>query len=230
MTNLNSFEAYTWQHSAPLLAAAGLCAVLILLGRGKSLTWKHRLGFYVSLIIPLMITRDLVLQLLQGSLDLAEDLPLHLCRIVCYFLPIAFWKQSPRWFGVLYFLILAGTVQALITPDLAEGFPHYQYFRYWILHAGLVSLIIYALIISKMRLTFKDFWRAVLFAQIYLVSTFPINALLDANYGYTCYKPPVASLADMMGPWPWYILTGEAIMFALFLLLMTPFFRRRKAI
>ncbi|HQW26692.1 MAG TPA: hypothetical protein PLV75_12055, partial [Saprospiraceae bacterium] len=50
-----------------------------------------------------------------------------------------------------------------------------------------------------------------------------INQILSSNYGYTMQKPPGASILDLMGPWPWYILWGEFLMVFLYLLLLAPF-------
>jgi hypothetical integral membrane protein (TIGR02206 family) len=47
-----------------------------------------------------------------------------------------------------------------------------------------------------------------------------------ANYGFLRAKPPQASLLDLLGPWPWYILALDALAVVLFTLLYLPFLRR----
>jgi len=57
-----------------------------------------------------------------------------------------------------------------------------------------------------------------------------VNLLLDANYFWICGKPVnhigerIPTLLDYMGPWPWYILTGEVVALAHFLLAYSPFY------
>jgi uncharacterized membrane protein YwaF len=45
--------------------------------------------------------------------------------------------------------------------------------------------------------------------NLFLLISFLVNLLLDANYFWIMDKPPMGSLLDYMGPWPWYILTAE---------------------
>ena len=45
-------------------------------------------------------------------------------------------------------------------PDLSEGFPHVNFFKYWLEHAGLVVFIIYATLIYDMRPTVKSIFKS----------------------------------------------------------------------
>jgi uncharacterized membrane protein YwaF len=46
---------------------------------------------------------------------------------------------------------------------------------------------------------------------------------------YLCRKPKSASVLDLFGPWPFYILAGEVAAVVLFYLLWLPFSRRPPA-
>ena len=217
------FEAYSLEHFAPLVLAVVIGWLWI--GFAKTLPRAQRsvLGFYPSLILPGLILLDVIYGIKTGSFDIALDLPLHMCRIVTFLVPIMLLYQHRNLFGVLYFWVLAGTTQAVLTPDILTSFPSYEYIRYWVLHTGLILTIAYSVAVFDFRPTWKDLWKAVIAAQIYLLVTLPINWLLSSNYGYTMEKPPVASIADYLGPWPWYIVSGELIMIVLFLILYLPF-------
>ena len=62
----------------------------------------------------------------------------------------------------------------------------------------------------------KNFYSLILFPLSFLVIAFIYNILFDANYFWIMSKPPAGSLLDYMGPWPWYILTGQLVALAHF--------------
>jgi hypothetical integral membrane protein (TIGR02206 family) len=52
---------------------------------------------------------------------------------------------------------------------------------------------------------------------------FGLNFALGSNYLFIMRPPDTPSLIDMLGPWPWYILSIEAIAIILCLLLYLPY-------
>ena len=218
-----TFQAFSMEHAVPVVVAVLFGWLVIAVGLRSDERVQRLIGTGLALIVLMAIFCGSVILYVRGDFDPKEDLPLYLCRVIAWTLPFVMWKQNRRWLGIFYFWILAGTFQGLITPDLAEGFPDYFYFRYWFLHAGLVVTIIYGLVVYKVRITWTDFWRAVLYVQFYIVAVHLVNIAIGSNYSYTVQKPPGGSVADFLGPWPWYILGGEVIMFILSLLLMLPF-------
>jgi uncharacterized membrane protein YwaF len=49
------------------------------------------------------------------------------------------------------------------------------------------------------------------------------NLLTGGNYMYLRHTPGVASLLDLMGPWPWYIVGASVLALVIFICLDLPF-------
>ncbi len=165
-----------------------------------------------------------------GNYNFKTDLPLYLCSFIALLIPIFTFYRKYWMYEVLLFWIVAGTLQGVITPDIAEGFPTFDYFRYWIVHLGLLIIIFYATFVFGMRPTFKSIFKSVLALQVYVVMMVVINALLDANYFYLNEKPKSASVLDYFGDWPYYIVVTQLILVPYFLVIYLPFYieKRRK--
>ena len=97
---------------------------------------------------------------------------------------------------------MAGTLQAVITPDLYTGFPSYGFFKYWITHVGLVLLVIHYLVCFELYPTAKSMLTAFGWLNIYVLALMPVNYMLEANYFYLMAKPINPSVLDYFGPWP----------------------------
>jgi uncharacterized membrane protein YwaF len=50
-----------------------------------------------------------------------------------------------------------------------------------------------------------------------------VNLAIGSNYLFTIGKPETASLLDVLGPWPLYLLSMEAVGFVIFFILYLPF-------
>jgi hypothetical integral membrane protein (TIGR02206 family) len=127
-------------------------------------------------------------------------------------------------FEILVFWVIAGTLQGVITPDIADGFPSLDYMRYWIVHLGLLTVIFYTIFVFKMRPKFKSIFKSFLALQVYVVLMIVINYFLDANYFYLNRKPESASVLDYFGEWPYYIIVAQLVIIPLFLLIYLPFY------
>ena len=139
------------------------------------------------------------------------------CNLFCILAPWLFWRPKFNYFVVVYFLVMAGTLQAVITPDLYRGFPSYGFFKYWITHIGLVLLVIHYLVCFELYPTARSMLTAFAWLNIYVLVLMPINYLLNANYFYLMAKPINPSVLDYFGPWPAYIVVAECLVFGFLL-------------
>jgi hypothetical integral membrane protein (TIGR02206 family) len=68
--------------------------------------------------------------------------------------------------------------------------------------------------------------RVAVGGNLYMIAVGLVNWLLGSNYLFIAHKPDTPSLIDLLGPWPWYILSLEAIAIMLCLLLYLPYVLR----
>jgi hypothetical integral membrane protein (TIGR02206 family) len=156
---------------------------------------------------------------------LAQSLPLQLCDVAIFVAAAALWTRIPILVEVTYFWGLAGTVQALLTPDLPQRFPSYPYWQYYIAHGGVVAAAL--ILVVGLRVHPRP-WAVVRVAGLTLVYAgilLAVDTAAGANYMYLRVKPPSPTLLDVLGPWPWYIGCATLIAFALFAALDAPFRR-----
>jgi hypothetical integral membrane protein (TIGR02206 family) len=137
---LFKFQAYGVEHFT-WLAFGALCLWLwIRLGRSQQHERdQQRIGLIFSLLPALLwIAVALQLALFERPVDLNLVLPFHVCYILNLLMPVMLWRRSYFLFEVSYFIILAGCIQALLTPDLQTVFPEKINIRYFVVHMGLV--------------------------------------------------------------------------------------------
>ena len=159
-----------------------------------------------------------------GEWSVQTTLPLHLCSVLVFVSAYMLITKSYAIYEFSYFLGIAGAMQALLTPDAGVyGFPHFRAFQVMVSHGSIVTAAIYMTFVEGYRPYWRSFWRVAIWTNIYMLAILVVNWLLGSNYLFIARKPETASLMDVLGPWPWYILSLEAIGFALCLLLYLPY-------
>lgn len=220
----HAFVMWSAEHVLALLFFALLGYLLIRrAARTTAPAYKNRLFKGMGWVISGTVIGWSLLEMGLGNFNVSQDLPLPLCNFLALLLPLFTLTRSLFLFELFYFWVLSGTLQAIITPDLQDSFPHYHFLKYWIVHLGLVIVVLYAAVVYKMRPTLKSVLKAFIWLQPYVLFCMGVNYALGANYLYLNAKPPMASLLDFMGPWPVYILVAQLIAMPLFLLAYLPF-------
>jgi hypothetical integral membrane protein (TIGR02206 family) len=147
----------------------------------------------------------LILFALRGWLTLSNELPLNLCDWATVALVVALLHPSQRAFELGYFWGLGGTVQGLLTPDIARGFPDPQFLFFFLGHGGIIAALLYLTLGAHMRPSLASLPRVVAATLAYAGVAGAADAMLGTNYGFLRAKPANASLMDFLSPWPWYI-------------------------
>jgi len=159
-----------------------------------------------------------------GQWTIQTMLPLHLCSVLVFVSAYMLITRSYGIYEFAYFLGIGGAVQALLTPDAGSyGFPHFRFFQVIISHGAIVTAAIYMTIVEGYRPYWRSLGRVILWGNIYVVFIAIVNWVLGSNYLFIARKPETASLIDVLGHWPWYILSMEVVALVVCLLLYVPY-------
>jgi hypothetical integral membrane protein (TIGR02206 family) len=206
-----------------ILAAVPLAALLLvaLVRRRPALERPVRVALAAALATNQLAYLWVALR--AGWIAPPRGLPLELCDVAVW-LAIAALLGAPAWAGeLLWFVALAGTTQALATPDLGAPFPSYPALKFFLGHGGTVVAALFLALTGRLRPRCGAWWRALLLVNAYAALLLALDLAAGTNYMYLRAKPAGGSLLDALGPWPWYLLASEALAAGLFFLLELPF-------
>lgn len=150
------------------------------------------------------------------------SLPLQLCDLALAMTVWGLLSLRPLVCELAYCWALAGSVQAVVTPDLSVSFPDDRWVQFFVGHCGVVLSAVYLASSGRVRPTPWSVWRTWFITNGYAVIAGVINGVAGTNLGYLARKPMHPSLLDLLGPWPWYIVGMELMALALLFLALLP--------
>jgi hypothetical integral membrane protein (TIGR02206 family) len=214
------FVRFGSAHLAVLAVTALLSWALIVLVRRPPARRRRLLVRAALAFVLLGLTATfLVYAGVRGDLRWWDFVPLQLCDMAIFVGAYALISLRRLAAEVLYFWAGAGTLIAMLTPDLANGFPSWEFVFFFGLHA--------AVIVSALVLAFgfglaprrHSAWRVLALTNVYALLVGAVNVATGSNFMYLRAKPQQPSPLDWLGPWPLYLLGGEALALVLFLAL-----------
>ncbi|MDQ6841384.1 MAG: TIGR02206 family membrane protein, partial [Actinomycetota bacterium] len=215
-------------HLAALLA-------MVLAASGSVAAARHRPGRWtvvfsrgLALVILAGWAGEYLADFADGTWTLSYSLPLQLTDAVSLAAILALWSRRPALVELAYLWAFTASLQATITPDLAQRFPSVFYFTYFTYHVGVIvagAFLVYGCrIYPRSGATLRAFMATLAFAAIAGVA----DLITGGNYMYLHRKPAGGSLLDYMGPWPLYIAAGVPLAVGIIVLLDLPFWRARR--
>lgn len=211
------------EHWSALGAIAGVAVGYVLLARTARQPNTPRAAA-LALACLLLSDKAAVFFIATGMGGWQGALPMHLCDWTGIAAIVALVWRRQLAYEMTYFWGLGGTLQALITPDLAYDFPDVRFFTFFISHGGVIVAIAFLTLGLRMRPWPASLVRILVWSNIYLAAAGALDFALGENYGYLCAKPSRASLLDHLGPWPLYILSLEGIALVSYAVYYAPFF------
>ncbi|MED3624178.1 YwaF family protein [Neobacillus thermocopriae] len=150
-----------------------------------------------------------------GMWKVSHSLPLELCSISLFLTVLLLITKKKLIYEILLFTALLGASQALITPYLNFDFPHFRFFHFFYTHLMMIWVVLYFTWVKGYRPTLWSIVKLCVFLNGLLPVILLINKRVSGNYFFLSHKPPGPSLLDLLGPYPYYILSMEALLIVL---------------
>jgi uncharacterized membrane protein YwaF len=177
------------------------CVVLCTWARLRPGPWSANAAKVIGLLLASVCVVDTIRQLVDGTWAVRTSLP----------------------------LALAGTLQGLLTPDLNVPFPHVEFFEYVLGHTLIIVAALFLVVGMRIQPRTGSVRRASISTYIYVAIVGLVDVVIKANYMFLRHAPHQWTLLRLMGPYPWYLVTGVVIVPLFFTLLYSPFwFIRRR--
>ena len=207
---------------------AVICVSLCIAPRRWPGRWVRWAGRAISIVLVADAAVFVSVPLAEGvgRWSVQTSLPLALCDLALLVAAVACWW--PQWLlavELTYFWGLAGTLQAVVTPDLSAGFPQLEFFEFVVGHLAVVIAALYLVVGLRLRPRPGSVMRVFAITAAYAAFVGCFDWLTGSNYMYLAAVPRHGSLLSVLGPWPWYILSATGVTLVLLLILDAPFHR-----
>jgi hypothetical integral membrane protein (TIGR02206 family) len=190
--------------SLALSFALPLLAARITRGQ-RSRRVARRICTYLGVVLVLNWALWLTYLARIGGLTIGNELPLNLCDWATIATVACLLKPNQKSYELAYFWALGGTLQGMLTPDLAYDFPDIQFVLFFVYHGGIVAGVIYLTFALGFRPYPSSLPRVIAWSLFYACVAGLADWLLKTNYGLLRAKPIYPSVLDLMPAWPWYI-------------------------
>lgn len=165
----------------------------------------------------------------RGEVRPPHGLPLDLCDVVLWVAVVALAAPRPWALEASYYLGLGGSGMALLTPDVGADAPALAVAQFFLAHGLVVASALFLVLAGALRPRPRSWWWVFLATNAYAAAVLLFDLRFGTNYMYLREKPSSGTLLDLLGPWPWYVLAGDAVALALLWLLHLPFGARGRA-
>ena len=222
------FTAYSPSHLVVLaIFVAGTIGLLLIGPRLRGRPGERRTSVVLAVANLVFGVASTITALVPFSVE--DSLPLQICDLAWVFVAWALLTVSPLPTALTYFWGLTLSLQALVQPTLTEPFPDLEFFVFWGKHALIVWGAVYLTLALRHGPDWAAYRRAVGWTLGWLVVVLGLNAVLGSNYGYVNGKPSEATVLDVLGPWPVYVVAEMAIVAGGWALITLPWVRRARA-
>jgi hypothetical integral membrane protein (TIGR02206 family) len=219
------FTAWSPSHLVVLaIFAAGTVGLLLVGPRVRGRPSARRLSVALAVGNIVFGIASAVTELFPFSAR--HSLPLQICDFAWIFVAWGLLSTRRLPVALTYYWGLTLSVQALVQPTLTEPFPQLDFFVFWGKHVLIIWGAVFLCLSLRRGPDWWSYRRAVGWTVVWLVFVMCLNPLLGSNYGYVNGKPSEATVLDLLGPWPLYVVAEMVIVTGFWALITLPWVRQ----
>lgn len=217
------FVLFGPDHLAIILFFVLLTLSFFWLRRIKSEHFRFYLRLALAITLLLFEAAWQVWRISTGQWNIHENLPLHMCSLFLFINAIMLITRSRTLYEFSYCLGIGSGLMAFLTPDPGPyGLWHFVAVQTIFGHGLLVTLTFYMTIVEGFHPNWRSIPKTFVFGVAALTLSYLINRFLGSNYMFTMGKPSSASLLDLLGPYPWYLLSMAGVGLAVMVIFVAP--------
>ncbi len=210
-------QQFSNAHLAALVVLVLATGLAVGAARSEPGRWSTPISLALAMVIFAGWVGEYLADVVLGTWTVRYDLPLQLTDAVSAVAILALLTRRMLLVELTYFWALTATLQAVLTPDLATSFPSVYYFTYFAYHVGAIAGACF-LVFGCGLYPRSGAVRRVYGATFVVALAAGVgDVLTGGNYMYMREKPVHGSLLDVMGSWPWYILSTAVLALVLML-------------
>ncbi len=229
MTDYIASEVYGSLHLKYILMGLAMWTIIPFIG--KKLLNKSHIRAVAYILIILTIGQEIINDsylIFKGLWQLSSSLPLHMCGFSLFLTSWALYSKEQTAFELAYFWGIAGSTQAIFTPDVTGIWNPIGIFIFFFSHSIIVLNVIWLMVVDGMRLRRSSLINTIILTNgfSFIISIF--NYAVNGNYWFLCAKP-ISNSPFLIGDWPFYLLSIQIagiILMGLIYLPWLPYFRR----
>jgi hypothetical integral membrane protein (TIGR02206 family) len=203
------FSYFTVAHFVPIIIM--LVAIYLLYKFGDKLKdWKHEENFRIAFAILILLSdmtyfwHKIYLGDIGGFADtpnVANHLPITVCGWAAMMSGYMLMTKKKGFFEVAYFFVLAGSINALITPAVImdNGPTHFRYYQFWIEHTSIFIAVFYMIFVFGYKIQLKSMFKSFAVLIVLGILAVIVNANVPgANYLFLSTTEAGESVLDFL--------------------------------
>lgn len=187
-----------------------------------------------AVIEPFLEISHIIWMFHCGETNLYKLLPLHLCTLQMFFIPLAVFSRVSSIRDFTFFTALLGGIFATLSPvGVAERYPifHFQTLQTFLLHGFLIFIPLAMLLYDDFYPRLRNFPKVILIAVLAIIPTAIVDFFAKENYMFLLAPPEGTFLEPLFFRFGGHVYRASlfALLIALVFLLYLPFeFFRKK--